>query len=168
MIHGYWLKQFGIEGAYELKDLTPEAFQDFIGNLAKHGFVGGNITVPHKEAAFQLVDHREAAAEAIGAVNTVWLDGPRLMGGNSDAHGFIANLDETAPGWDVENGHAVVLFHGMNVAGFYWGGPIEVLRKEGFRVVVPAEDRARGGHVPHLEDPARTYPPLAFLKEGVR
>ncbi len=71
MIHGYWLKQFGIAGAYELKDLTPEAFPDFITHLAKHGYVGGNITIPHKEAAFRLVDQRETAAEAIGAVNTV-------------------------------------------------------------------------------------------------
>lgn len=109
MIHGYWLQQLGLQGAYELKDVTPEAFPEFLRNLAKYGFVGGNITVPHKEAAFELVDHRESAAESIGAVNTVWLDGPRLMGGNSDAHGFVANLDDTAPGWDVENGHAVVL-----------------------------------------------------------
>src|SRR5258705_10247009 len=82
MIHGYWLKTLGIPGAYELKDLTPEAFGPFITNLAANGYVGGNVTVPHKEAAYRTVSESDAAAEAIGAVNTLWLENDRLMGGN--------------------------------------------------------------------------------------
>ena len=109
MIHGYWLRTLGIPGAYELKDLAPEAFPDFVTHLAANGYVGGNVTVPHKEAAFRLVEQRDAASEAVGAVNTVWLEGDRLMGGNSDTHGFIANLDDRAPGWDVPGGRAVIL-----------------------------------------------------------
>jgi len=109
MIHGYWLKTLGIQGAYDLKDLTPEEFPGFVTNLSANGYVGGNITVPHKEAAFRLVEHRDAAAEAVGAVNTVWLENGRLMGGNSDTHGFVANLDDRAPGWDVAGGSAVIL-----------------------------------------------------------
>jgi len=109
MIHGYWLKTLGIAGAYELKDLTPEAFPAFIANLAGNGYVGGNITAPHKEAAHRLVSGRDAAAEAIGAVNTLWLENGKLMGGNSDTHGFIANLDDRAPGWFVPGCRAVVL-----------------------------------------------------------
>ena len=101
MIHGYWLRTLGIPGAYELKDLTPEAFPDFVTHLAANGYVGGNVTVPHKEAAFRLVDRRDEASEAVGAVNTLWLENGRLMGGNSDTHGFIANLDDRAPGWDL-------------------------------------------------------------------
>src|SRR6266851_3162152 len=109
MLHGYWLKTLGIEGAYELKDLTPEQFPDFVTHLEANGYVGGNITVPHKEAAYRLVGARDQAAEAIGAVNTLWLENGRLMGGNSDTHGFIANLDDRAPGWDVPGCRAVVL-----------------------------------------------------------
>jgi shikimate dehydrogenase len=109
MIHGYWLRTLGIHGAYELKDLTPEAFPDFVTHLAANGYVGGNVTVPHKEAAFRLVDQRDEASEAVGAVNTLWLEKGRLMGGNSDTHGFIANLDDRAPGWDVPDGRAVIL-----------------------------------------------------------
>jgi len=109
MIHGYWLRTLGIPGAYELKDLTPEAFPDFVTHLAANGYVGGNVTVPHKEAAFRLVDQRDAASEAVGAVNTLWLEKGRLMGGNSDTHGFIANLDDRAPSWDVPDGRAVIL-----------------------------------------------------------
>lgn len=109
MIHGYWLRTLGIPGAYELRDLTPEAFPDFVTHLAANGYVGGNVTVPHKEAAFRLVDRRDEAAEAVGAVNTLWLENGRLMGGNSDTHGFVANLDDRAPGWDVPGAHAVIL-----------------------------------------------------------
>jgi shikimate dehydrogenase len=109
MIHGYWLKTLGIPGAYELKDLTPDEFVPFITNLAANGYVGGNVTVPHKEAAYRTVTERDAAAEAIGAVNTLWLENGKLMGGNSDTHGFIANLDDRAPGWDVPGCRALVL-----------------------------------------------------------
>jgi len=109
MIHGHWLRTLGIRGAYELQDLTPEAFPEFLTRLEAHGFVGGNVTVPHKEAAFRLVDRRDEAAEAVGAVNTVWLEKGRLVGGNSDTHGFVANLDDRAPGWDVPGGRAVIL-----------------------------------------------------------
>jgi len=109
MIHGYWLKTLRIEGAYELKDLTPEQFPGFVGGLGKNGYIGGNVTVPHKEAAYRTVSTRDAASEAVGAVNTLWLENGRLMGGNSDVHGFIANLDDRAPGWNVPGCKVVIL-----------------------------------------------------------
>src|SRR5438132_2390859 len=108
MIHGYWLKTLGIPGTYELKDLTPEQFVPFITNLAGNGYVGGNVTVPHKEAAYRTVSSRDAASEAVGAVNVLWLENAKLMGGNSDVHGFIANLDDRAPGWKVPGCKALV------------------------------------------------------------
>ena len=109
MIHGYWLKTLDIAGAYELKDLQPQEFVPFISNLAQNGFVGGNVTIPHKEAAYKTVAQRDTAAEAVGAVNTLWLENGRLMGGNSDVHGFIANLDDRAPGWNVPGCKVVIL-----------------------------------------------------------
>src|SRR5262249_38893360 len=72
-------------------------FPDFFRRLAERGYVGGNVTTPHKNAAFRLVDRREGPAEAIGAVNTVWYEGARLIGGNTDWIGFFANLDAAAP-----------------------------------------------------------------------
>ena len=75
MLHGYWLRTLGIDGAYEFADVAPENFEAFFRGLAANGFVGGNITIPHKEAAFRLVDAREPAADTIGAVNTVWYEG---------------------------------------------------------------------------------------------
>jgi len=109
MIHGYWLKTLGIPGGYEIRDLKPEEFVPFISNLAANGYVGGNVSLPHKEAAYRSVAARDAAAEAVGAVNTLWLENGKLMGGNSDVHGFIANLDDRAPGWNVPGCKVVIL-----------------------------------------------------------
>ena len=107
MLHGYWLRTLGIEGAYELADVAPENFAAFFRALGANGFAGGNITKPHKEQAFRLVDWREDAADAIGAVNTVWYENGALIGGNTDWLGIVLSLDAIAPGWD--KGRAVVL-----------------------------------------------------------
>jgi len=120
MIHGYWLRMLGIEGAYELVDIAPEAFPDFFRRLAERGYVGGNVTTPHKDAAFRLVDRREGPAEAIGAVNTVWYEAARLVGGNTDWIGFLANLDATAPGW-AGRGLAVVIGAGGAARAIVYG-----------------------------------------------
>jgi shikimate dehydrogenase len=109
MLHGHWLKTLGIAGAYELKDVPEAEFSEFLRNLRHNGYVGGNITVPHKEAAYRLVDARDPAAQAIGAVNTVWYEDDRLVGGNTDAYGFLAHLDATVPGWKESEFTAVVL-----------------------------------------------------------
>ncbi|TKB35956.1 MAG: shikimate dehydrogenase, partial [Mesorhizobium sp.] len=93
---------------YEAIDVAPEAFAEFLQTLQAQGYRGGNVTIPHKEAAFALVARRDADAEQIGAVNTLWFENGELCGGNTDAHGFAANLDEYAPGWTA-NGPAVVL-----------------------------------------------------------
>ncbi|MER8510561.1 shikimate dehydrogenase [Mesorhizobium sp. M0894] len=107
-IHGYWLAKYGIDGVYEAIDVAPEAFAEFLQTLQAQGYSGGNVTIPHKEAAFALAARRDDAAEQIGAVNTLWFEDGELWGGNTDAHGFAANLDEYAPGWAAD-GPAVVL-----------------------------------------------------------
>ncbi|ESY62957.1 shikimate dehydrogenase [Mesorhizobium sp. M0051] len=107
-IHGYWLAKHGIDGSYEAIDVAPANFAGFVKTLQANGYSGGNITIPHKEAAFALADNRDQAAQDIGAVNTLWFEDGILWGGNTDAHGFAANLDDHAPGW-ASNGPAVVL-----------------------------------------------------------
>ena len=109
MLHGYWLRTLGIDGSYEHADVPPEKFEEFFRGLKCNGFVGGNITIPHKEAAFRLVDRRERAADAIGAVNTVWYEGDALIGGNTDWYGIVASLDAIHPGWDRTPGKVAVL-----------------------------------------------------------
>lgn len=107
-IHGHWLKRYGIAGSYDAIDVAPGDISAFLSSLAGNGFSGGNVTIPHKEVVFASLARLDPAAEQIGAVNTLWFEDGVLCGGNTDAHGFAANLDEHAPGW-AKNGPAVVL-----------------------------------------------------------
>ncbi len=108
LIHGFWLRELGLDGSYEAIEVKPEDFGSFASSLTENGFAGGNVTIPHKEAAYAAVESLDEAAKAIGAVNTLWLENGRLHGGNTDAYGFAANLDASAPGWD-NAGNALVL-----------------------------------------------------------
>lgn len=137
MIHGHWLKTLGIEGAYEHAEVSPDDFDAFLGGLGERGFVGGNVTIPHKEAAFALVDEADPEAAALGAVNTLWLDGGRLFGANTDGLGFLANLDAGAPGWEGDRGIAVVLG-----AGGAARSVVRALHTRGFEKIVVANRTA--------------------------
>lgn len=144
LIHGHWLKVHGLAGSYERLPVSPEDFPIFLRDLPVSGFVGGNVTVPHKEAAFAALAEADPVAAALGAANTLWLDGGRLHGANTDAHGFLANLDERAPGWDRDPGPAVVLGAGGAARAIVWA-----LASRGFRLtlvnrtVTRAEELAR-------------------------
>ena len=138
MLHGYWLKTLRVEGAYERADVPPEQFPAFFRDLPGHGFVGGNITKPHKEAAFRLVDRREGAAETIGAVNTVWFENGSLIGGNTDYLGYLAHADDCAPGWGAAGGLAVVLGAGGAARAVVYG-----LCERGLDVALINRTRAR-------------------------
>lgn len=109
MIHGYWLRALGIEGAYDRQDVLPEDLASFLKAMPGQGYRGGNVTVPHKEAAYRLVDVATRRAESLEAVNTLWFEDGRLHGDNTDVLGFIASLDEGAPGWVEATRTALVL-----------------------------------------------------------
>lgn len=146
MIHGFWLKTHGIDGTYEHAEVAPEDFDAFVRGFEREGFVGGNVTIPHKEAAFALVDGADAEAAALGAVNTLWRDGGKLFGANTDGIGFLANLDEGAPGWDKTRGVAVVLG-----AGGASRAVVRALAARGFdKVVVANRTAARAEAVARL------------------
>ena len=99
MIHRHWLEAYGLNGSYCAIDIAPADFAAFMDELPGSGFAGGNVTIPHKEAAFASVAIREEAAELTGAVNTLWLEDGKICGGNTDVYGFAANLDQYAPQW---------------------------------------------------------------------
>lgn len=107
-IHRYWLDRHGIAGDYRREAVAPENFAAFVGNLAARGYVGANITLPHKEAALTLSEP-DSRARAVGAANTLWLENGRLRSTNTDVEGFLGNLDASAPGWDRRSPTAVVL-----------------------------------------------------------
>ena len=99
LIHHYWLRTLGIEGGYVIEAVPPEEFQDFVFRLSLRGFVGANVTIPHKERALAL-SKPDARARAVGAANTLWYEDGELCSTNTDVEGFINNLDACASGWD--------------------------------------------------------------------
>ena len=119
-LHGYWLNRMRIDGDYRAEEVTPEDFPAFLANLAARGYVGCNITQPHKEAAFALSEP-DARAKGVGAANTLWLDGGRLRSTNTDVEGFIGSLDAAAPGWDRRTTSAVVLGAGGAARAIVYG-----------------------------------------------
>jgi shikimate dehydrogenase len=99
LIHRYWLRTLGIEGGYVLEAVPPDEFKDFLFRLSLRGFVGANVTIPHKEQALAL-SKPDARARAVGAANTLWFEDGELCSTNTDVEGFVDNLDACAPGWD--------------------------------------------------------------------
>ncbi|WFU08899.1 shikimate dehydrogenase [Rhizobium sp. CB3090] len=110
LIHGYWLRTLGLAGSYRAHEVSPDDFPGFIASLkdGSSGFVGGNVTIPHKETAFRLADRPDELSEELGASNTLWLQDGLLHATNTDGRGFTANLDERHPGWD-RSGRVVIL-----------------------------------------------------------
>src|SRR3954452_918903 len=107
LIHHFWLRKLGIEGGYNIEAVPPEGFAEFVLHLSRHGFVGANVTIPHKERALALT-RPDARARAVGAANTLWYEGGELLSTNTDIEGFIGNLDACARGWEAA-GDALVL-----------------------------------------------------------
>jgi len=109
-LHGYWLKRYGLDGAYVPLAVAPERLEAAIRGLHALGFQGCNLTIPHKEAVLPFVDEMSETARRIGAVNTIVIveDG-RMRGDNTDGFGFMANLQAGAPDWQAADGPAVLL-----------------------------------------------------------
>ena len=107
-IHEYWIKQHGLTAAYRREEVMPEAFADFVANLSERGYIGANVTLPHKEVALALSEPDDRA-RTVGAANTLWVEHGRLRSTNTDVEGFTANLDASVPGWDAHLDEAVVL-----------------------------------------------------------
>jgi len=117
LIHGYWLKLYGLKGSYEKVAVEPEAIAGFLGELQAEGFIGCNVTIPHKEAAFAAAQYKTETALKLGAVNTLWFENGGLCGDNTDVIGFLHALDADAPGWDKHIEKAVVLGAGGAARG---------------------------------------------------
>ena len=149
LIHGHWLEVHGIAGSYERVPVAPEDLDGFVAGLKAAGFVGGNVTVPHKSRVLELAEAVDEAADAIGAANTLWFDEGELVAGNTDALGFLASLDDEAPGWDGTPGAALVLgaggaaravIHGLLDRGF----EVAVVNRTLMRAVELAEGQDDG------------------------
>ncbi len=106
-IHNYWIKLHQLAAEYRREEIAPGAVAHFFAHLSALGYVGCNVTLPHKEAALA-ASEPDDRARAVGAANTLWLDGGRLHSPNTDVEGFTYNLDTAVPPWDAPPGEALV------------------------------------------------------------
>ncbi len=151
LIHGYWLKQYGIDGEYGRVAVEPERIESFLGDFAASGLSGCNVTIPFKEIAARIAKYREPVVERIGAANTLWLRDGELCADNTDGIGFAANLDQRASGWDSTPGEALVLGAGGAAAAV-----VDILVQRGFKVRLVNRTLSRA------ETLASRYPGKAF------
>jgi shikimate dehydrogenase len=127
VIHRYWLKLYGLDGAYEMEEVRPEEIGGFLKGLGRRDYAGANVTLPHKEAALAAAARPDEAATSIGAANTLWLDDAGLLhASNTDSYGFMTHLAAEAPDWNKGKRPVVVLgaggaaraiLHGLVEAG---------------------------------------------------
>lgn len=120
LIHNYWIKQHKLDAEYRREAVPPDKFVEFVTHLHEHGYIGANITVPHKEPALKLSEPDERA-RAVGAANALWYKDGRLRSTNTDVEGFLANLDAVTPGWDRGLSTAVVLGAGGGARAVVYG-----------------------------------------------
>ena len=138
LIHNYWIKRHNLNAEYRREAVPPDKLAAFVENLRGNGYIGANITVPHKEAALALSEPDDRA-RAVGAANTLWYDDDTLRSTNTDVEGFLANLDVAAPGWDRGLETAVVLGAGGGARAVVFA----LLQREVGRVYVINRTRDR-------------------------
>ncbi|MEH6833486.1 MULTISPECIES: shikimate dehydrogenase [Falsihalocynthiibacter] len=109
-LHGYWLKKYGIAGQYIPMHIERADLGEAIQTLPKLGFVGINVTIPHKEAVLEFADLVTDRASLIGAANTlIFRKDGKVHADNTDGFGFIENLKQGAPTWQPKLGPAAVI-----------------------------------------------------------
>lgn len=131
LMHGYWIAAHGLDATYEKLDVSPEGLETFFSAFRRDHYIGANVTIPHKLAVMDHVDSVDDIAQAMGAVNCLFWDGDTLIGGNTDALGFLGNIDDAAPGWDTGARHAVILGAGGGARAAAYG-----LRSRGLTVAL--------------------------------
>lgn len=109
-LHNHWLKVNGLQGFYIPMEVTSEDLESVLRSLPKMGFVGANITIPHKERVLEIADQITDRATLIGAANTlIFRHDGKIHADNTDGYGFISNIRQNAPAWDPEAGAAAIL-----------------------------------------------------------
>ncbi len=121
VLHGHWLKRYGLSGEYVALEFPPEKFESSLRKLPKKGFKGVNITIPYKETVLTLAESVTDRAALIGAANTIHFHADGSIGAdNTDGYGFIQNLRQNAPDWVPESRPALVIGAGGAARAIVW------------------------------------------------
>ncbi len=162
LIHGYWLREHKIAGVYERQDIEPAAIGSFLDRLGET-YVGANVTIPYKEAAFAKLKHPDPVAQALGAANTLWFENGALSGTNTDVHGFLAHLDASLPGWNRRTETALVLGAGGASRSIVYA----LLERGVASVTIANRTRARAETLAGRFGPRVTVADLASLSKAL-
>ena len=138
VIHGHWLKRHRIAGSYIARELHPIEAGAFLSDPRSFGFIGCNVTIPHKELAYTSAAVVTDIAGKAGAANTLYYVDDVLHADNTDVYGFLANLDESAPGWDRSGGRAIVLGAGGAARAI-----LLALGERGFEIILANRTQAK-------------------------
>jgi shikimate dehydrogenase len=139
LIHGTWLKTYGIDGSYTKEAVKPEDVQTFFASIEQNGWAGCSVTVPHKEAAFAAAAVKDESAVAVGAANTLWLADGKLHCANTDTYGFMTHLDLSAPQWKAHDAPVLIIGAGGAARAIVYG----FLAAGIGRVIIANRSRAR-------------------------
>lgn len=109
-LHKHWLRRYGMPGDYVPLHVHEDDLAQVIRTLPRMGFVGANVTIPHKVAVLEIADQLSDRAILIGAANTlIFRDDGRILADNTDGYGFLASLRQGAPNWQGSDGPAAIL-----------------------------------------------------------
>src|SRR5215831_12136208 len=117
LIHSHWLKTYAIDGSYTRRAVAPGEEASFFRRMREEGFVGCNVTLPHKQAALAAAHAKTEGARAVGAANTLWFEGARLWADNTDGAGFLRHLEATVPAFAAAASAVAVLGAGGGARG---------------------------------------------------
>jgi shikimate dehydrogenase len=139
-LHGHWLRRYGLRGHYVPLHITHANLADAFHMLPRMGFVGVNVTIPHKEYVLSLATTVTDRAALIGAANTItFMSDGRIQADNTDGQGFLSNIRQALPGWTASSGPALVLGSGGAAKAI-----VSALISDGApRVIVANRTRAR-------------------------
>lgn len=120
-IHGYWLARYGIEGSYTKRAVPVDQIEAFLRALETEGLSGCNVTIPHKEVAFRAAEVCDPSAVAVGAANTLWLEGGRLCAANTDTYGYMTYLANKVEDWSRRDAPVAILGAGGAARAIVYG-----------------------------------------------
>ncbi len=139
IIHGHWIAERKLHASYERIDTPPDGLADLLDKVRSGVFVGGNLTIPLKQAVLPHLDAMTPEAAAMGAVNAVFMKAGQLWGANTDVAGFFADLGARAPGWDKARPDVLVIGAGGAARAIIYG----LLERNTGTILVANRSRAR-------------------------
>jgi shikimate dehydrogenase len=121
-IHTQLLAKYGIDGTYIAIQVPKDELTKAVESMIEMNFAGFNVTIPHKEEIFKLCHYKSKTATLTGAVNTVIItEDKKLFGHNSDAEGFLNNLADAQPDFDLRGKIAFVIGAGGAARAIVYG-----------------------------------------------